>query len=457
MPAAFTTLQLSDGTTTCNLVDLSNYMLINGGWAPQDTYRLDGELWRRGPYANVTEEITIDIFGADTATLLANRDRLARLLDQAARWARGQGVSAVLISCLPQGSNGTALSAVVFGRRGAPAVGNPQSWNDLLMVSELPEVPLTFERAGPWLAASDTATATAAANPSIRTATFGSTHPTLSPLRIDVTGYSSSAAFTGEGFLIIADAANKLALLNVEAATSEDATSVADAANFAVSNVLRLNGDSGVLGAAGAFPSMPSAIRTISFYASVRNNSTTAPARLGVVAQDVSGPITGTYTLWRTIPPNTGVSAGPRVFHLGTLRLNAQLASFYFTRGDLSGATVDIDTVVMLGRDGTDDEACRAVPFGMAFPSTAASWKHVFDPRALTSPTPFVGSEMTSGGARTSGPWGGDPYLLTVGDTVSAVIFQTMPFHGYWRHVTSGSATSLGFTATRNKAYLTPQ
>ena len=457
MPAALTTLTLSDGTTTCNLVDGTNYQLIDGGWAPQDTYLLPGALWRRGPYANVTEEITIDITGADTATLLANRDRLTRLFDQATRWALGQGVSAVLISCLPQGSNGAALSAAVFGRRGGSAVGNPQTWNDLLMVTELPNVPLTFERAGPWLAASDQATASAVANPGLMTATFGSTHPTPSPLKIELTGFTAASLKTGAGFLIVANDANKIVQFNAEAATSGGGTSVADAASFPLGNVLRLTENSGTYFGTTYFPNFLSTIREVAFYATVRNNDTTYPQGLSVITTDTSGAVTGAKC---TIPAGGGTPI-PNAVYIGTVRLNAALKEFYIGRdnfGVVSAGTLDVDTIVMLGRNGVDDETCRAVPFGVVGPAaTSGNWKHVFDPRALTKPTPFVGTEMTSGGAQVAGPWGGDPFLLTTGTTVRAVYLSTYPDLGYWRHAPTGTATSIGFTATRQKAFLTPQ
>jgi len=84
-----TQLLLTNGTTTVNLIwhNVANrsYMLTRGDWAPTIPALRTSALAQGGPYADVEEEISVNIYGQTAAECLSNLDTLTRLLDQADR------------------------------------------------------------------------------------------------------------------------------------------------------------------------------------------------------------------------------------------------------------------------------------------------------------------------------------------------------------------------------------
>ena len=101
----YSTLKITDGTTTADLTDQTNYQLVDGGWAPSVAPLRKSTLGGSGPYEDVIEEIVVNVHGTTAATCLANLAKLSQLLDQAERWSRGENISPVKLQCQPWGSS----------------------------------------------------------------------------------------------------------------------------------------------------------------------------------------------------------------------------------------------------------------------------------------------------------------------------------------------------------------
>lgn len=158
MPAAFPYLAITDGTTTCTILDgaggTTNYALLNNTWAPAIASLRASALGGRGPYEDVVEELDLTIVGATAAAALTNLATLNRLLDQAERWTRGEtGAAPVVIKYTVQGSApAMRLQALILGRpQGGGAVELSPRFNKVGLLTEISGVRVRFRRRGQWL------------------------------------------------------------------------------------------------------------------------------------------------------------------------------------------------------------------------------------------------------------------------------------------------------------------
>lgn len=147
-------LRLTDGTTTLDLMDITNYGVPYNAWTPKVARRRRSQMGGNGPYENVIEEIPLHVRGASAAAALANLAALAEMLDQAERWSLGEDVAAVWLQYQPTNSTGDVVQAVVVGDAGdLPLVGLSPRVNDAANY-EIEGITLYLERRGLWLAQS---------------------------------------------------------------------------------------------------------------------------------------------------------------------------------------------------------------------------------------------------------------------------------------------------------------
>lgn len=146
-------LILYDGTTTLNLADGVAFGVPYDEWTPNVARRRLDVLGGRSPYEPVAESIPLHARGATGAAALANVQILARMMDQAARWWRGDvGVTAVQLWYKPTGSTlgGYLKNSVVPNGRGG-LVGLSPRVNDASNY-EIPGLSLDILRVeGQWL------------------------------------------------------------------------------------------------------------------------------------------------------------------------------------------------------------------------------------------------------------------------------------------------------------------
>lgn len=187
MPAAYTSIVITNTVIVCDLTDNTNYSLVIGGWAPQVAPRRRSTLGGL-THEDVSEQITINVYGSTGAVALENLHKLAALLNQADEFSSGANVEPVLIEVLPQGSgSATPVKAMIVGTDGPP-LSTPPTWNDHLMLFEISDVTIRFRRRGLWLRGGSFGVSIVRESPLLLDIDFGGEVYLASPLSLTLNG-----------------------------------------------------------------------------------------------------------------------------------------------------------------------------------------------------------------------------------------------------------------------------
>jgi hypothetical protein len=181
------TLSISDGTTTISLISTTSLHLAANGWPLQVAPPIISDLGGRGPYDDVTEQITVTAQGSSA---IPDLREIVRLLDQARRWARGEDVACVKLRIRIDNStlgSGVVLEAALLGPDGGGA-GLSADWADLLIINEISSITLSMRRRGLWISSAAETTATASAVAARTTTAFTlASLPAPSPIEVALT------------------------------------------------------------------------------------------------------------------------------------------------------------------------------------------------------------------------------------------------------------------------------
>ncbi|HEU5013949.1 MAG TPA: hypothetical protein VFT66_15620 [Roseiflexaceae bacterium] len=470
MPAAFTTLQLTDGTTTLDLVDGTNYQLQTGGWAPYVARRRRALVGGLGVYTDADEAITIDVYGATGAALHSNLAALSQMLDAADAWQDGSGAP-VLLRCLPQGSTAAVWEAVVIGAPDADTVLTlPATYNDVLMAYTVAGVQLTI-RHRPWLAPAETSTSSPGINSNVITLAFSTSAALPSPLGISMDGiFGSGTAGRATSTIVtsllaVTGSVNQIAVMNAkDGVSSAPFTTVVDTSRASRSGtVARYTPPDTLFHALTVMP--PSGFRTnsnrvVSVYATVRANTLTPQFQLRASGYDQNAvsAFSDKVTLDAVLVPKV---LTPQMAYLGTFTLSAGLDTFQIEVACdtiSSGLTLDIDAIALIALDDvtgriigiTSTSVASIAPNdGDTFRLTNSGWETQRDARLRADDGSLARTITTTGRCDT----------VTTGTTV-AVLWMgcggddpTM-----WRMVDSGgSMLGATFSATRRALALLPE
>lgn len=332
MPAAYTTLEITDGTTTLDLVDGTNYALRDQSWSPvvanEKLSRAGGSM-----FEDVDENpIVIDILGSTGEVVLNNLHNLRALLNQAERWRRGEAVDPVVLNVLAQGSTLTAdQQAVILGQQtgSRPLITLPPNFMDYLHTNIIEGAEINFRRRGEWLAATETETSSGSTNPAVLTAsTFTRTADIACPMDIVISGFI--ADFRQKMVLPMTNAANKLALVmapthSITVPGSGTFNTGTDSGYLvAGTNVRKLVPNSLGEYTAGTNITMNSDIRTIAGYIVCRNLSNDVSYLVRVKYYGTGS--TEVETRKRVIP--AGVTTDPIILALGPATIGASITAF---------------------------------------------------------------------------------------------------------------------------------
>lgn len=469
---AFPYLVLTDGTDTVTFADglggITNYPPVRGQWAPAVAGLRDSLLGGRGPYADVAEDLSCNIRDTTAALCWSDLDKLARLLDKAQRWWKRNesSLNPVLLKYAPQGSTiastASPLQALVLGRASSDELNGvvlPADVNDAGMLFEIYGVTVQCLRRGAWLGATETASSSSAANPSILTATLPSSTNTSSPIDIRLAGFGAQATPIPlpAGFVLVSPTSAGLLIQEAEALTATGYTSVADAGNNARGgSVLRYTPTGTAIAASGSANLTSLSGQVIGIYAAVRNNSAVATFQIDALISYAGGQVRTPTTLIDNSTTN------PQVVYLGTVAFPTQAAllQFEIAASTTTGPpTLDIDYLVCI--DLTDSTLARAIALPVqSVPATGVitnlgiSVEH----QSLTAQNPRVVTKDGTGGTPGYLSYRGDATLLSRGNTISAVVLMTGGPGGVnnWRY-TNGGIISNTLNVTRQLAYLTPQ
>jgi hypothetical protein len=447
-------LKITDGTTTIDLLgnDATNsFNLIEGSWAPNVARRKRSQMGGGSWAEDVVEALPL-YAKSDTsaATVLANIDALAALMDQAQRWALGEAVDPVILRYSPNSST-VYVQAVILGPPdNAQAVVLPPTFTDDLHQNDVVKgVTLQFKRRGLWhatqttVAGSDTSTVT----PDTTTRTFAAavTNPSPTDFSIEFTSASSPTAPYANLVVAVTDDANNIVIVPGENLTKRDSaggpvTTTADAAARG-GNVKRFNGGNG-----GYYDTSVNSAKRIIAILSCRNNSTTTPVTVKLQAASVSW---GAFNSGKQITVDTSTT-NPRVVILPMVALPEAISRVCI---DVSGASFDIDDAVFINVDSIGTRVLTSVA-AAANENGIKTW---FLNRSLTDPIPLVKNTNSAGSQTDYTPWYGDRNIYLSGDEISVMVMGINSSNFY---LTTGGSTAASYKladVSRLPVYLVPR
>lgn len=441
--------------------DSTGNIALLDGWRPKVPNRIMGVMGNRLPYPNLFEPIPLRVFGSSVDAVLGKLHDLAVAVDQANRWKAEENVTAVILNYRPDGSTMTnPAQATVFGS--PDSVGEilnlPITFNEMLRAYEANPITLNLERLGVWLGDEESEnTSVTSTNPEIETTSTFSDVPDLnSPVDIDVDGFSTSHTADGsDGFLFIADASNKLQLIEGEAEASRTAPgagTILDQAITAASggNVIRC-----VPGALGDYEinynlsSFNDGVRAVEIVAVLANNSSS-------ISWDVWAELT-----WSAYNRTSGrhklidtSTTDPRILSLGIFTAEESIDGFTIyaspTGTGTSAHALDIDYLIVIARD----EGCNVI----AFDELNVGNPGVFEVRhnLLSRPRPYARINLVSSVYKYQKASGN---LITINsESTITFLIAGVTTGGRWTLTdSSGTKFTFTYTAKRRPAYLVPQ
>lgn len=433
-----------------------SYMLTRGDWAPSIAGLRTAALGT-APYADMQEEIAVNVYGQTATECLSNLLVLARLLDQADRWGpkRGENVSAVRLQYTPTGG-ALMLESVILGRASGDETSGvqlPVTFNRDLGAFLIEGVRLRFWRQGLWLnPTAETASSTASANPTVQSITISSPTPISSPTGLSCTFQNAgtpTAGYMDQGIILTASASSRLQLYDTTGFSyGTNVANFNDSANLARNtNVARYS--PGVLSSnlSAALSGFDTTARMVAIYAAVRNNSATTAFTIQVRANAVAN---GTTVFGPVIPVDNS-STSPRIMFLGIVRTRQQIdnVALLLTASAASG-TLDINYFAL---QAIDDETSGALSvFDSTVTGKAGGAPLTVDSKILSEPTPLVTS--LTGGVTYNLSYTGMPIFQTRGSLVATILGTDLTL---WRVADGVTLLNTVFAATRYGAYLVPQ
>lgn len=201
----FQFVELSDGTTACELTDGINYALVS--YAPQISTLRNSLLGGQGPYDTVVDSLTVHALGTTAAEAYANASALSRLIDTANRWWLDQNATPVILRAQVQDSTKAPLRAILYGPppNAGRAVVLPPQWSEYFGKYVVQNLVVQCVRGGEWLHNTvDVAASANASHPTIHTCTFSTAAATQTPIDLSLSGATAADVFNyQEGFVLI--------------------------------------------------------------------------------------------------------------------------------------------------------------------------------------------------------------------------------------------------------------
>lgn len=386
---SYSVLELVGTNLTIDLLDGVNYALVQ--WAPSVSARDRSLLGNYSPYLNVTEVITVNVFGGSVSEALQALDDINIVLEQAEAWSLGDAVEPVLMRVQMLGSSlSDPLEAVVLGRPGddAPMMLQP-SFNQDLLVYEIANVEIRLVRRGLWLGEEvERSLPNSLTNPAVMTVNLGEKLSRLSPTTIRVTGFGSATPMLGSGYMLISGVpaassqGRNIGIYGAASMSSSEFSVEDDSANNAhFDDILRIDAAVNSTGTI-LIPGVYAEVSRISIFVAARNNSMTTTWRVRAKSTGYVTAVGG----WKTID---ALSQEPRIIYAGTpanqsgTHINVAL-EFEATA---AAGTLDINYVVVLGHDPStgyvtirgDDYSAESFPRAL-----------VVADRAITHRTPLI-------------------------------------------------------------------
>ncbi len=459
-------LKITDGTRTIDLNNITQYAIPDNTWAPNVARRQMGGLGGRGVYEVVEELIPVHVRGSTGAAALANLADIGELLDQAESWARGENVDAVKLHFRPNNSNlSDDLEAIIYGSPDRSAFVGLSAEINSASNFEIPGVQINLVR-GDWLVKSaETKSSGSVTNPGIMTtATFTAVPDFFSPTRITIDGFDGSVVPSlVEGFVLLADDADAIFLDEAEDGTNLGGGgglgTISDTAVTGASggNVVRIAPTNNISTFLISFTLTGSTLlngRNVAFYAMIKNNSPDITYTAYALARhgDATYQSADIRTRKITIP----AASGPQMYYLGMVSLVEQpyLIRYAFAPDDATVTTGDELDVDYCAAISLEDPGKRVLRTKASNRGNAGTVKLVIDHRATDRPVPTVWMTDSSNNFLNTISYGGDPFYVSKGSTVSALVLGTNGSGNWVVETSGGAADSLSISADRRQLYL---
>lgn len=445
-------LKITDGTTTIDLLgnDATNsFNLLAASWAPNVAQRKRNQLG--GNWAEDVEE-SIPLYAqssSSAATVLANLDTLAALLDQARRWSEGEKVSPVILRYSPN-SDTDYLEAVILGPPdNGSGVVLPPTFSDDLWKKTVDGVTLNFKRRGLWIdsTAVTTTSTTSSGNPAKVSRTFASSVPLPSPVdfSIEFTSAPLPTSPYNQIALVVTNDADNIVIVQGESLTKRDATG-GSVGNVSVSGSYGGSVKSFTGGNGGYYDTSVNSARRVGAIMVAANTSTTIAATVRLQAASASW---GGYTNGATVNIDASTTA-PRVFFLPPVTLQETVSRVCI---DVAAIGLQVDYLMFINMDSPETKILSS----SAAADDNTGLKTWFQQRILNDAKPLIKNTNSAGSQTTYTPWYGDRGVFLSGNEIAVGICGVNG--GQWLLKDAG-ATTTNFkldNVSRLRAHLVPQ
>lgn len=400
--------KLTDGTTTFDLLN-GDIRLLTNSWAPAVAGRRRDVL-AGSPFTDVLERVpNLYVSSTNVATALAAIESLANLLDQAARWQRGENVAPVVVQYSPNSAVNYLEAAVLGPPEGQPAVILPPNFVDDLYQNVIDGITLQFVRRGQWLDGEVPLSGETVMQGVVGSVSF--TAPSMtSPLRTTVTPGATDDGFAEQTFLLVANDVNDIEII--------DLSGTADGNGLALGGEFRqvspvTSPASFHVAASGNMPA-----NRVAIYGTANVSAGDAvKVRIGCYTDSVGG---YKYTRWTIIDTNDVADSfffGTLAFPAGTIEdVKVEYASLTGT------AYLQIDYICLFNVANSNNTALKL--------NVDQNRNEVLriDHRLLTKPAPLLSIDTNYYPG-----YEGNPLLLCESDALYFVQIGTARSSGFWR------------------------
>jgi len=456
-------MQITDGTTTINLIGSDGYQLIYNGWSPNLAHLSNSSM---GPvFENVVESIPIAITGDSMVQIMERYAALSDLLHQSEVWSKNDaGVDAVKFKYQPNGSAlASPLQAVIVGRSNSGRfLAPPSTYNDAAFVGNvMAPVVVSFTRRGLLLGATEAkSSATSTSNPAILTATTFTDEPKI-PVPYDAkiefydTGALSAIDPIQNMAIFFSNSANKFHIEEGEDASADTGMTDTAVATASGGNVIR-----GTLAPASQntatyaqanWSTFDSGIRMVTVAAMIRSQDAIAFStylRLGTN-------ITTGEIINSNVSYVDGTNTNPLIVYYGPIALSQGMSNYdirFVFNGITGSGDFDLDYFCIIGLD----ENTRQFYFEK---NSYHAREQLFINHNLDSklkPSVYMADDGPVS-ITYSGYEAGDALLVASGNSISALVMGGGGNSANYIINDSGTdPLDIDLTVTRTMGYLTP-
>ena len=460
-------LKITDGMTTIDLLgnDATNsFNLLASEWAPNVARRKNSQLG--GNWAEDVVE-TLPLYAqsnTDAATVLANLDTLAALIDQARRWYLGEPVDPVVIQYSPN-SDSAYLESVILGPPDdGPGVLLPPTFSDDLYQRVVDGVVLQFKRRGLWLGDEESASGSSVANPGIVSATFSAqlSNDIPAPCIVEIGNFSYLNDQEIEpSILVVSPFSDAISILEAEGGAGGDFTSVSNSILDARgNNVLRYTPPDTDGDVSNSITISGLTAQVLGVIVVARNNSDTSEYLLS--AQLETGVANGRRVETNKVPIGVVLDENddskPQIINLGIVASKNGFARIRFwVKAITVNESLDIDYIVLY-----DAERAQVVGLeSLISYFTSDTYSLEVNHNLLTDIHPAL--SMRQSATRYYFGLTGDGNILSKKGTSSDSTYAAWIAVGsgsetaHWRYTSSSSVKNINMSVTRRPAYLVPQ